>query len=114
MPIYEFRCEHCHKRTSILVRSVSGWQIPTCTACGSQGLRKVISSFAYHRSEATRREETGEASLNPGTDYYSDPRNIGRRAEERFREMGVEMPHQVQEMIGAARDGELPGPVKDL
>jgi hypothetical protein len=28
--------------------------------------------------------------------------------------MGVEMPSQVQGMIEAAREGELPGPVKDL
>jgi len=28
--------------------------------------------------------------------------------------MGMEMPSQVQEMIQAAREGELPQPVKDL
>jgi hypothetical protein len=28
--------------------------------------------------------------------------------------MGMEMPSQVEEMIQAAREGELPQPVKDL
>lgn len=114
MPIYEFRCKHCHKLARVLVRSVSERQVPLCPACGSHDMVQVISSFAYHKSEATRREEAGEPSLHQGLDYYKDPRNIGRWAEKRFQELGVEMPRQAQEMIAAARDGELPEPVKDL
>jgi hypothetical protein len=52
--------------------------------------------------------------MHPSPDYYKDPRNIGRWAEKRFQQMGVEMPSKVQEMIQAAREGELPEPVKDL
>ena len=114
MPIYEFRCNLCQKLTSILAKSVSQRQVPPCPACGSRDMVQVISSFAYHKSEATRRQEAGEPSLHQGLDYYKDPRNIGRWTEKRFRELGVEMPRQAQEMIAAARDGELPEPVKDL
>jgi hypothetical protein len=52
--------------------------------------------------------------MSPTLDYYKDPRNIGRWAETRTKELGVEMPSQVQEMIQAAREGEMPDAVKDL
>ena len=47
-------------------------------------------------------------------DAYKDPRQIGRWAEQRFEEYGMEMPAETREMIDAARDGDLPGPIKDL
>jgi hypothetical protein len=50
----------------------------------------------------------------PGPDYYKDPRNIGRWAEKRFDEMGVEMPPQLHEEIQAAREGTLPESLQDL
>jgi hypothetical protein len=58
-------------------------------------------------------EQSGEPD-KPSPDYYKDPRNIGRWAEKKLKQRGEEMPQQVQEMIQAAREGEMPGPVKDL
>jgi hypothetical protein len=58
-------------------------------------------------------EESGEPD-RAGPDYYKDPRNIGRWTEKKFTEMGMEMPSQVEEMIQAARDGEMPEPVKEF
>jgi hypothetical protein len=52
--------------------------------------------------------------MHPGEDYYRDPRNIGRWVENKFRNMGQELPSGVQEKIQAARDGVLPEPLKDL
>ena len=50
----------------------------------------------------------------PGLDYYKDPRNIGRWTEKKFQDMGVELPGQIQQQIQAAREGELPGSLKEL
>ena len=50
----------------------------------------------------------------PGSDYYKDPRNIGRWTEKRFKDMGMEMPAEIQQEIQAAREGELPGSLKEL
>ncbi len=113
MPIYEFCCNSCHHQTSLLVKSIGEPLSPHCPHCGSNNLSRLISKFAYHKSLKTIHEETGEPD-KPGWDYYKDPRNIGRWAEKRFEEMGQEMPSQVQEMIQAAREGELPPAVKDL
>ena len=114
MPIYEYLCNACGERTSFFIRSISASFAPRCPRCGSEYLRRSISSFAFHKSLKTIHEESGDpdkAHKNP--DYYKDPRNIGRWVEKRFSEMGIEMPQKIRDMIDAAREGELPKPVKD-
>jgi putative FmdB family regulatory protein len=113
MPIYEYRCRSCHKKSSFFVKSINEPLSPGCASCGSRDMDRLISSFAYHKSLATVHEESGEPD-NPGMDYYKDPRNIGRWTEKKFQDMGMEMPSQVQDMIDAARDGQMPESVKDL
>jgi putative FmdB family regulatory protein len=114
MPIYEFVCQSCHRRTSFLIRDISAPFVPKCSSCGNTNLSRVISGFAYHKSLNTVWEESGEPTMHPGDDYYKDPRNIGRWAERKFQDMGQEMPPQIKEKIQAAREGVLPEPVKDL
>ncbi|MFQ5925354.1 MAG: zinc ribbon domain-containing protein [Dehalococcoidia bacterium] len=122
MPIYEFRCNACQEKLSLFVRSVTDPPCPECCHCGSRELVRVISSFAYHKSEQTRLEEAGPPQTYPGPDYYQDPHNIGRWAEKRLKDMGMDMRSEeywntfseAREMIDAAREGELPEPLKDL
>ena len=114
MPIYEFICQDCHKRMSFLVRDISAPFAPKCSSCGNSNLSRVISGFAYHKSLKTVWEESGEPTMHPAGDYYRDPRNIGRWVENKFQDMGQEMPSQIQEKIRAAREGVLPEPLKDL
>lgn len=111
MPIYEFQCSQCHKRSSLLLRQPSA--TPTCPYCGSSELARLISSFAYHRSIRSVHEASGDPD-RPGNDYYKDPRNIGRWVEKRFQEMGMDIPPEVQQTIQKAREGDLPDSVKDL
>ena len=113
MPIYEFICNRCQERTSLLVRRLTESLSPCCPACGSEDLTRLVSAFAYHKSLKAIHEEAGEPD-RPGPDYYHDPRNIGRWTEKRFQEMGMEMPPHLQEMIQASREGDLPQPVKEL
>ena len=113
MPVYEFECNSCHQRVSIFIKQVGASLLAVCPHCGSHDLTRLISSFAYHRSLDTIHAESGGPD-NPGPDYYKDPRNIGRWTEKKFQEMGTEMPHQVQEMIQAAREGEMPPAVKEI
>ena len=113
MPIYEFRCNSCLQKISFFVKSIGKPLTPVCPTCGSKELSRLISSFAYHKSLSTIHEES-DSPDRAGADYYKDPRNIGRWTERRFKEMGVGMPSEIQEMIQAAREGELPEPVKEL
>ncbi len=112
MPIYEFFCPCCRHKATVFQRSMSQAVSPTCPACGVQ-LSRLVSSFAHHRSIGSIHEGSGDPD-RPGPDYYKDPRNIGRWAEKRFQQMGMDMPSEVQDMIKGAREGELPGAAKDL
>jgi len=114
MPIYEFFCPACHKKTSLFTKNVSSSFEPKCPACGNAELVRVISTFAHHKLIKTIHEESGEPSMFPSQDYYKDPRNIGRTVEKRFQKMGMEMPAELQQKIQAAREGELPEPLKEL
>lgn len=113
MPVYEFRCQSCRRKSSFFVRSIGASLSPICSACGSREMTRVISGFAYHKSMDTIHEESGGPE-KPGADYYKDPRNIGRWTEKKFKDMGMEMPSQIQEMIDSAREGQMPESVKDL
>ena len=43
MPLFEFVCEECHKRSEILVRNN---KTPECPHCGARRLVKQASAFA--------------------------------------------------------------------
>ncbi len=112
MPIYEYKCRKCGRLTSVFVKSVSSQVDARCKACDSQELERTISGFAYHRSASTVLEDLGSEPRR--LEDYKDPRQIGRWTERKFKEMGVDMPEEARDMIDAARDGELPEPIKDL
>src|SRR5437868_14642318 len=114
MPIYEFRCNHCRRLTSVFTRTVNSPIEAKCDACGSRSLERAPSKFAYHRSEQQILEQYGIPDPGAGPDAYKDPRQIGRWVEKRFDEMGMELPAEARQMIDAAREGEFPEPVKDL
>jgi len=113
MPIYEFICQDCHRKVSFLIRGSSTTSQVKCSYCGSDNLSRAISSFACHKSLNTVWEESGTPE-NPGEDYCKDPRNIGRWVENKFQDMGQELPSQIKEKIQAARDGVMPEPLKDF
>jgi len=114
MPIYEFLCQSCHRKVSFLVKTFSDSFAPKCPNCDSTNVVRTVSSFAYHKSMQAVWEESGEPSMVSSPDYYEDPHNIGRWAEKRFKEMGIQMPTHLQEKIQAAREGELPESLKEL
>jgi putative FmdB family regulatory protein len=45
VPIYEYRCEECGKRSSALLSSFSSPD-PVCPHCGKPALRRLVSTFA--------------------------------------------------------------------
>jgi putative FmdB family regulatory protein len=49
VPIYEYRCEQCRKRSSALLPSFSSPD-PVCPHCGKPGLHRLVSTFATVRS----------------------------------------------------------------
>ena len=49
VPIYEYRCEECGKRSSALLPRFSSPD-PLCPHCGKAGLRRLVSTFATVQS----------------------------------------------------------------
>jgi putative FmdB family regulatory protein len=45
MPIYEYRCEECGKRSSALLARFSSPD-PACPHCGKTSLHRLVSTFA--------------------------------------------------------------------
>jgi len=114
MPIYEYTCGTCQKRVSIFLRMAAAAMDPRCPMCGNSGLTRVISNFAIHKSISTIHEESGTPGAAISQDYYKDPRNIGRSLEKRLRDSNIEMPPEIERSIAEAREGNLPGSLKDL
>ena len=112
MPIYEYRCGDCGRLTSVFLKSMSDEGKRTCSHCGSARLARALSRFAYHRSAAQVLAEHGTEPRR--LEDYKDPRQIGRWAERKFQEYGMELPEQAREMIDAAREGQYPSPVDEL
>lgn len=114
MPIYEFTCDKCQKLTSVFVRSVNSDVNATCQYCGSSEMRRAVSKVGIKRTDQQIMEQYGTPQPGQGPDAYRDPRQIGRWVEQRFDQMGMELPAEARKMIDAAREGEFPEPVKDL
>lgn len=112
MPIYEFSCNDCGRLTSVFTRTMGSEAKAQCKHCGSRKLARAPSRFAYHRSESRVLEEYGPEPRS--LEEYKDPRQIGRWAERKFQEYGMEMPDRARDMIDAAREGEMPSPVDEL
>ena len=52
MPLFEYRCVSCGEEFELLVR---GAQTPTCCACGSATLDRLLTSFAVSSARRSAR-----------------------------------------------------------
>ena len=101
MPLYEYLCQNCNTRLSILVKKIGEPSTVVCSTCGSNDLIRVFSTFAYHKSKGPHGEAaTSQFSQNP--DLYKDPRNVDHWIEEKFTELGHDR-SQIREEIEAGR-----------
>lgn len=90
MPIYEYECEKCHRRTSVLTTRVSEKVDPVCRHCGSHRLSRLMSRFAMPRSEEARLDALGDPSSFGDFDE-NDPKSVAKVMRKLGKEMGDEM-----------------------
>jgi len=103
MPIYEYRCLACKKRTSVFVRSMSSAVSAACEHCGSKKLTRLISRVAVHRGGVDFDDPAAIDDIDE-----SDPRAVARWARRMRDEMGEDMGPEFDEMVGRMEAGEMP------
>jgi len=89
MPIYEYECQACHKRTSVLTTRISERVRAQCKHCGGRKMRRLMSRFAMPKSEEKRLDSLSDPS-NLGDLDESDPRSVARMMKKMGKEMGEE------------------------
>jgi putative FmdB family regulatory protein len=106
MPIYEYRCQKCGKRSSFFVRDVKAPFSKKCTHCGNSGLERIMSRFASVRSEESRMESLADPSKWGGLDE-NDPKSVARFAKKMGKEMGEDLGEDFDQLAEeAAREAE--------
>ena len=106
MPIYEYGCLSCRKRTSVFVRSITSTLDPQCQHCGGRRLRRLISRVAVVRSGAGVADDFDESMLADVDE--NDPRSMARLARRMRDEMGEDLGPDFDEAIEQMEAGELP------
>jgi putative FmdB family regulatory protein len=106
MPIYEYRCLECGRRTSVFVRSMNT-QVPArCDGCGGRKLRRLISRVAVLKSGEGALDGLDERML--GDVDENDPRSVARWARRMRSEMGEDLGPDFDEAIDQMEAGQFP------
>ena len=63
MPLYEYRCADCEKKTEQLVLAGDLASPPVCPSCGSRSMSRLLSTFAAQATEGSR----SSFSFDPST-----------------------------------------------
>jgi putative FmdB family regulatory protein len=91
MPIYEYECLDCHRKSSFLLmnpeKEISELR---CKKCQSPRLTRVVSRVNVVKSEEDRLESLADPSRLGGLDE-NDPKSVARWMKKMGKEMGEEM-----------------------
>jgi putative FmdB family regulatory protein len=108
MPIYEYQCNKCNKRVSVLTLRVSEEVQPKCDRCGSKKLSRLMSRFAMVKSEEARLDALADPSNFSGLDE-NDPKSMAKLMRKMGKEMGEEMAGEdFDQMVEDLEAGKMP------
>ncbi len=103
MPIYEYACQECHRKSSVLVLSSRNPSAATCRHCGGTRMERLLSRFAAPKSEEARLESLSDPANLGGIDE-NDPRSVARLMEKMGQEMGEDV-DDIEAMMDQSDDG---------
>ncbi len=106
MPIYEYRCQRCRKRTSVFVRGMGIAVKPRCEHCGSPRLSRLVSRVTVVRSRGDNFDDFDESMLADVDE--NDPRSVARFARRMRDEMGEDAGPEFDEVIEQMESGQFP------
>ena len=105
MPIYEYGCLDCRKRSSLFVRSMGTAVKAKCEHCGSKKVRRLISRVAVGRSSGGSPDGFDESMLADVDE--NDPRSMAKFARRMRDEMGEDMGPDFDQAIEQMEAGEM-------
>jgi len=108
MPIYEYRCQDCGRKSSILLLRIDPEFTPPCRHCQSRRMSRLISKVAVFRSEESRLERLADPS-RLGDLNEEDPKSVARWMKRMGKEMGEDMGEDFEEMMDEAMEEEGEG-----
>src|SRR5438094_9392129 len=96
MPIYEYQCDACRKRTTLFILSVSNPEPARCQHCGSERLTRLMSRIATPQSEEARLESLADPT-SFGALAESDPKSMARSMKKMAGEPGEDFDEGLRE-----------------
>ena len=105
MPIYEYRCKACRKRTAVFVRTIGVAVSPACEHCGSADVERLFSRVAVLRGDDGL--DLAEGSL--GDVDENDPRSVAKWVRKMSRDMGEPLDAEMQGELERMESGEVSG-----
>ena len=107
MPLYEYRCLDCKKRSTVLVLSLANQAPATCSHCTSARVERILSRFASPKSEEARLDASLDLNNLAGLDE-NDPQSMARF----MKKMGTEMGEDLGDDLSEAMESGDPGSVE--
>ncbi|MEW6682086.1 MAG: zinc ribbon domain-containing protein [Nitrospirota bacterium] len=102
MPIYEYRCDACRSRMTVLAATINA-PPPRCERCGRSEVTRLLSRFAAPRSDAARMEALADPSSLAQVDER-DPKSVARWMRRLGRETGEDLDDRFEEEIERAAE----------
>ena len=106
MPLYEYRCLDCKKRSTVLVLNLANPAPAACSHCASARVERILSRFASPKSEAARLEALADPNSLAGLDEH-DPQSMARFMKTMGEEMGEELSDDVSEAMESDETGGM-------
>jgi putative FmdB family regulatory protein len=109
MPVYEYRCEDCRRKSSVfyLTFTEATNAVPVCPHCASTHVRKLVSMFSAPKSEESRLDDIADPGAFGDVDE-NDPKSVARWARRMGRDMGEDLGPDYDEMVDSIERGEDP------
>jgi putative FmdB family regulatory protein len=108
MPIYEYRCRDCGKRSTVLVLSPQSATPPQCKQCHSTKVERMMSRFAAPKSEEARLESLADPSKFGDVDE-NDPQSMARFMKKMGKEMGEDFGEDFDQALEESEAGDQAG-----
>lgn len=104
MPIYEYVCRECRKRSTVLILSLANPTPPACKHCGSRSVDRLLSRFSSPKSEEARLASLSDPDSLDGLDE-NDPESVSRFMRQMGDELGEDAGQDVEAMMDSADNG---------